>query len=143
MRRHHAQPPQDIHRCVMKKLEKGETVASVKLHKKQVPKIINEASNMNKEKGKSSINHVVCADNLSMSCKHNKGRGKGRCFKCKELGHFIVSCPHKDKEERMSICFGCNNEDHVIISCPLMKNQGHASSTMTFTKNKNEQQASY
>jgi hypothetical protein len=78
-RRHHAQPPQDIHGCVVKKLKKGETIASVNLHKKQVPKAINEASNMNKVKGKSSINHVVFGDNLSMCSKHKKGRGKRRC----------------------------------------------------------------
>jgi hypothetical protein len=35
---------------VVKKLEMGETVASVKLHKKEVTKAINEAINMNKEK---------------------------------------------------------------------------------------------
>jgi hypothetical protein len=127
---------------VVKKLEKGETVASVKLHKKEFPKAINEAINMNKEKGKDSISHVVCANNTSMSSKHKKGRGKRRCFKCKELGQFIASCPHKDEEEWMRRCFGCNNEDHVIASCLLMKNQGRASPMMTLTNTKNEQQAS-
>jgi hypothetical protein len=34
-RRRIAQPPQDIHGHVVKKLEKGETTASVKLHKKR------------------------------------------------------------------------------------------------------------
>jgi hypothetical protein len=128
---------------VLKKLEKGEATASVKLHKKEVPKIINEAINMNKEKGKDSISHVVCTDHLSMSSKSKKGRGQRRCFKCKEPGHFIVSCSHKDKDERMRRCFGCNDKDHVITSCPLMKNQRCAFPTMTLTKIKNEQQASY
>jgi hypothetical protein len=54
-RRRIAQPPQDIHGRVVKKLETGETVASVKLHKKDVPKAINEPINMNKEKGKDSL----------------------------------------------------------------------------------------
>jgi hypothetical protein len=88
----HAQPPQDTHGHVVKKLEKGETTASVKLHKKQVPKAINETSNVNKEKGKISISHVVCANNLYMSSKHKKERGKRRCFNYKESGHFIASC---------------------------------------------------
>jgi hypothetical protein len=92
-----AQPSQHIHGRVVKKLEKGEIVASVNLHKKQVPKAINEASNMNKREGKSSINHVVCADNLSICSKHKKGRGKRRCFKCKEPSHFNASGPHKEK----------------------------------------------
>jgi hypothetical protein len=49
-RRHIAQPPQDIHERMVKKLEKGETTTSVKLYKKEVPKAIYEAGNMNKEK---------------------------------------------------------------------------------------------
>jgi hypothetical protein len=36
----------------VKKLETGETAASVKLHKKDVPKAKNEEINMNKEKVK-------------------------------------------------------------------------------------------
>jgi hypothetical protein len=75
-RRHIAQPPQDIHGRVVKKFEMGETATSVKLHKKDVPKAINEAINMNKGKGKISISHVVCTDHLSMSSKSKKGRGK-------------------------------------------------------------------
>jgi hypothetical protein len=137
-----AQPPQDIHGRVVKKLETGETAASVKLYKKDVPKAINEEINMNKEKGKNSISLVVCTDHLSMSSKSKKGRGKRRCFKCKELGHFIASCPHKDKDKGMRRCFGCNDKDHMITSCPLMKNQRRAPSKMTLTKKKDKQQVS-
>jgi hypothetical protein len=43
----------------------------------------------------------------------------------------------------MRRCCGCSNKDQVITSCPPMKNQGHASPTMTLTKNENEHQASY
>jgi hypothetical protein len=141
-RRHIPQPPKDIHGRVVKKLETGETAASVKLHKKDVPKAINEAIDMNKEKSKNSISHVVCTDHLSVSSKSKKRRGKRRCFKCKELDHFIASCPHKDKDEGMRRCFGCNDKDHMITSCPLMKNQRHAPSKMTLTKKKDKQQAS-
>jgi hypothetical protein len=141
-RRHIAQPPQDIHGRVVKKLGMGETAVSVKLHQKDVPKAINEEINMNKEKGKNSISHVVCTDHLSMSSKSKKGRGKRRCFKCKELGHFIASCPHKDKDEGMRRCFGCNDKDHTITLCPLMKNQRRAPSKMTLTKKKDKQQVS-
>jgi hypothetical protein len=136
-RRRIAQPLQDIHGRVVKKLEKGETTASVKLHNKLIKQ------QMNKEKGKYLIIHVVCTDHLSTSSKSKKERGKRICFKCKELGHFIMSCPHKGKDERMRICFGCNDKDHVNTSCPLMKNQRRTFPTMTLTKNKNEQQASY
>ena len=51
-RRRIAQPLQVIHGRVVKELETGETAASVKLHKKDVPKAINEEINMNKEKVK-------------------------------------------------------------------------------------------
>jgi hypothetical protein len=60
----------------VKKLEKGETATSVKLHKKEAPKAINKAINMNKEKGKDSITHIVCADNFPMPSKLKKGRCK-------------------------------------------------------------------
>jgi hypothetical protein len=141
-RRRMAQPLQDIHEHVVKKLEAGETAASVKLHKKDVPKAINEAINMNKKKGKNSNSHVGCTDHLSMSSKSKKGRGKRRCFKCKELGHLIASCPYKDKDEGIRRCFGCNDKDHMIISCRVMKNQRRAPSKMTLTKKKDKQQAS-
>ena len=113
---------------MVKNLEEEEIAARVKLHKKEVPKAISEAINMKQEKGKDSISHVVCTDHLSMSSKIKKGRGKRRCFKCEELGHFIASCPHKDKDEGMMRCFGCNDKDHMITSCPLMKNQRRAPS---------------
>jgi hypothetical protein len=141
-RRCHARLPQDIYEHVVKKLEEGETVAMVKLHEKEVPKAISEAINMNKEKGKDSISHVVCTDHLSMSSKSKKGRGKRRCFNCKELDHFIASCPYKVKDEGMRRCFGCNDNDHVITSCPLMKNQRLAPSKMALTKKKDKQQVS-
>jgi hypothetical protein len=79
-RRRFAQLSQDIHGCVVKKLEKGKTAASVKLHKKNVPK--DEEINMSLEKGKDSINHVVCTDHFSMSSKNKKRKGKRGCFKC-------------------------------------------------------------
>jgi hypothetical protein len=141
-RRHIAQPSQDIHGRVVKKLETGETAASVKLHKKDVPKAKIEEINMNMEKGKDSISHVFCTDHLSMFSKSKKRRGKRRCFKCNELGHLIASCPYNDKNKGMRRCFGCNDTDHMITSCPLMKNQACALSGMTPTKKEDKQQAS-
>jgi hypothetical protein len=141
-RRRIAQPSQDIHGCVVKKLETGETAARVKLHKKDVPKAISETINMNKEKGKDSFSRVVCTDHLSMLSKSKKRRGKRRCFKCNESDHLIVSCPYKDKDEGIRRCFGCNDKDHMITSCPLMVNQTHAPSRMTLTKRKDKQQTS-
>jgi hypothetical protein len=122
-RRHHARLPQDIYEHVVKKLEEGETVARVKILEKDVPKALSEAVNMRQEKGNESISHVVCTNNLSMSSKSKRRRGKRRCFKCNESSRLIASCPYKDKDEGMRRCFGCNDKDHMITSCPLMKNQ--------------------
>jgi hypothetical protein len=47
--------------------------------KKKVPKAINKENNLNKEKSKDSISHVVCAGNSSMSCKHKKASSKQIC----------------------------------------------------------------
>ena len=117
---------------MVKKLEKGKTAASVKLNKKNVPK--DEEINMSLEKGKNSINHVVCTDHFSMSSKNKKRKGKRRCFKCNKSGHLIVSCPYNDKDEGIRRCFGCNDKNHTITSCPLMINQACALSGMIPTK---------
>jgi hypothetical protein len=61
---------------MVKKLEKGETVARVNLHKKRVPKAMREANNKNKEKGEKSSINVVCTNDLSMSSKSKKRREK-------------------------------------------------------------------
>jgi hypothetical protein len=135
-----AQPSQDIHGRVVKKLEKGKTAASVKLHKEDVPK--DEEINMSLEKGKNSINHVVCTDHFSMSSKNKKRKGKRRCFKCNKSGHLIASCPYTDKGEGIRRCFGCNDKNHTITSCPLLMNQARTLSRMTPTKENDKQQAS-
>jgi hypothetical protein len=127
---------------VVNKLEEGGTAARDKLRGKEAPKAISEAINMNKEKGKNLISHVVCTDHLSMLSKNKKRRGKRRCFKCNELGHLIVSCPYNDKDEGIRRCFRCNDKDHMITSCPLMKNQTRALFRMTLTKKENKQQVS-
>jgi hypothetical protein len=139
-RRRIAQPSQDIHGRVVKKLEKGKTAASVKLHKKDVPK--DEKINMSLEKGKDSINHVVCTDHFSMSSKNRKKKGKRGCFKCNKAGHLIALCPYNDKGEGIRRCFGCNDKNHTITSCPLLMNQACAFSKMTLTKENDKQQAS-
>jgi hypothetical protein len=138
-RRRIAQPSQDIHGRMVKKLEKGKTEASVKLHKKDVPK---DEINMSLEKGKDSINHVVCTDHFSMSSKNKKRKGKRGCFKCNKAGHLIASCPYNDKGEGIRRCFGCNDKNHTITSCPLLMNQACAFSKMTLTKENDKQQAS-
>jgi hypothetical protein len=94
------------------------------------------------EKGKDSINHVVCTDHFSMSSKNKKRKGKRGCFKCNKAGHLIASCPYNDKGEGIRRCFGCNDKNHTITSCPLLMNQACAFSKMTLTKENDKQQAS-
>jgi hypothetical protein len=139
-RRRIAQLSQDIHGRVVKKLEKGKTAASVMLHKKNVPK--DEEINMSLEKGKDSINHVVCTDHFSMSSKNKKRKGKRGCFKCNKAGHLIASCPYNNKGEGIRRCFGCNDKNHTITSCPLLMNQACAFSKMILSKENDKQQAS-
>jgi hypothetical protein len=141
-RRHIAQPSQDIHGRVVKKLEMKKTAASVKLHKKDVPEAKNEEINMNLEKGKDSISHVACTDHFSMSSKNKKRKGKRRCFKCNKLGLLIVSCPYNNKDEGIRRCFGCNDKNHTISSYPLMTNQARALFGVTPTKKEDKHQAS-
>jgi hypothetical protein len=125
-RRRLARLPQDNYEHVVKKLEEGETATRVRLLEKDVPKAKNEEINMNFEKGKDSISHVVCTDHFSMSSKNKKRKGKRRCFKCNKSGHLIASCPYNDKDEGIRRCFGCNDKNHTITSCPLMINQARA-----------------
>jgi hypothetical protein len=139
-RRRRARLPQDIYKHVVNKLEEEGTAARVKLCEKEAPKAIIEAINMNKEKGKDLVSHVVCTNHLSMLSKSKRRRGKRRCFKCNKSSHLIASCPYKDKDEGIRRCFGCNDKDHMITSCPLMKNQRCTPSKMTLTKEKDKQQ---
>jgi hypothetical protein len=140
-RRRHARLPQDIYKHMVNKHEEGETAARVNLLEKDVPKAISEEINMRQEKGNDLISHVVYTNNLSMSSKSKRRRGKRRCFKCKALGHLIASCLYNDKDEGAMRCFGCN-KDHMITSCPVMKNQRCALTKMTLTKENDKQQAS-
>jgi hypothetical protein len=142
-KRRHARLPQDIYKHMVNELEEEGIEARVKLRKKEAPKTISEVINMNKEKGKDSISHVVCTDHLSMLSKSKKRKGKRKCFKCNESGHLIASCPYKDKDEGIRRCFGCNDKDHMITSCPLMINQTCTPSRMTLAERKDKQQASY
>jgi hypothetical protein len=75
-RRRHARLPQGIYERMVKKLEEGETAAMVKLHEKEVSKAISEAINMNKEKGKDSISHVVCTIISLYVIQEQKGKRK-------------------------------------------------------------------
>jgi hypothetical protein len=129
----HAQPSQDIYGCMVKKLEKGRNVPCTKILQKQVPRETKkQASNLNKDKDIISSVDFDCTNNMSMSPKNRKKI----CFKCKERGHVIASCPHMDYRG-VRRCFGCTERDHMISSCPHMKNQDRASPKTTNIKKEN------
>jgi hypothetical protein len=58
---------------MVKKLEKGETIACTKLQHTDVPRTIKKQSNnMNKSKGNTSIVHVFCTNDVSMTSKKRR-----------------------------------------------------------------------
>jgi hypothetical protein len=60
----------------VKKLEKGETVAHAKLHKKRVPSTTREANNKNKEKGETSSINVFALMTILCPSKEKRGEEK-------------------------------------------------------------------
>lgn len=72
----------------------------------------------------------------------SKNRGIRRCFRCKEKGHEIASCPHIDNQDLVSlkmtinksenkkqmpyeieqhIWYNCHEKDHIIKVCQKSK----------------------
>jgi hypothetical protein len=88
----HAQPSQDNRDSLVKKLEKGTTVVctkplqkNTKLSKKGMSKIQGEKINA----------HTIFSNNVPMCFdKERSKRSDSRCYRCKEKGHEIGSCPH-------------------------------------------------
>jgi hypothetical protein len=108
---------------MVNKLEKGETIACTKMYKKKnVPGAIKKQENdMDKDKCKNSILHVVCTNNVFMSSKRRKRRINGRCFGCKEKDNFIASCPHMENMSlaslQMTATTPCKSEYHNCYKC--------------------------
>ena len=137
----HAQPSQDNRDNMVKKLEKGTTVActkplqkNTKLSKKGMSKIHGEKINA----------HMICSNNVPMCFnKERSKRSDRRCYGCKEKGHEIDSCPHmknqdlarsrkmtikKDESKRQMhckdkhrICYNCREKGHLFKVCPKGK----------------------
>jgi hypothetical protein len=111
------QPTQDIHGHMVKKLEKGETAACVKLHKNEFLRQHEKQTTRTRTKVKIQV-LMLFALVIFLCPPRAKRRGKRRYFKCKELGHFIASCPHMDIEDEVRRCFTYNKKDHMIPSYP-------------------------
>jgi hypothetical protein len=116
-RRRLDQPTQDIHGHMVKKLEKGETAACVKLHKNEFLRQHEKQTTRTRTKVKIQV-LMLFALVIFLCPPRAKRRGKRRYFKCKELDHFIDSCPHMDIEDEVRRCFTYNKKDHMIPSYP-------------------------
>ncbi|EEE62874.1 hypothetical protein OsJ_17677 [Oryza sativa Japonica Group] len=102
-----AQPSQDNHESMVKKLEKGSTVACTKFYQE------NKSNNKSKGQIQSRIKNLIT------------------CFMCKKVGHYALMCSNKIDEQatlpkrrtRRSNrkCYGCNEKGHEVASCFHMK----------------------
>jgi hypothetical protein len=93
----HAQPSQDNRDNIVKKVEKGTTVACTKPLQKNTKL---SKKGMSKVQGDKINAHTICSNNVPMC--FNKVRSKRRymrCYGCKEKGHEIGSCSHMKNQD--------------------------------------------
>jgi hypothetical protein len=125
-----AQPSQDNHDDMVKKLESGTTVACTKSLEKNVKDLRNVKRKEQKNKTNTSmksLNHASIQGNIqgndqaTLYTKKNK-----KCSECFEKGHLIRSCPYIkenglviNKEDKK--CFRCSEKGHMVKSCPYEK----------------------
>jgi hypothetical protein len=123
----HAQPSQDNYDNLVKKLEKGTTVACTKSLQKNTKL---SKKGMSKIHGKKINAHTIFSNNVPMCFnKERSKRSNRRCYGCKEKGHEIDSCPHmknqdltrsremtikKDESKRQ---MHCKDKHHICYNC--------------------------
>ena len=103
-----AQPSQDNHENMVKKLKKGSTIACTKFYQEN-----NKSNNKSKGQIQSRIKSPIT------------------CFMCKKEGHYALMCSNKidnhatlpKRRTRRSNrkCYGCNEKGHEVASCPHKK----------------------
>jgi hypothetical protein len=126
----HAQPSQDNHDNLVKKLEKGTIVVctkplqkNTKLSKKVMSKIQGEKINA----------HTICSNNVPMCFnKERSKRSDRRCYGCKEKNQDLARSRKmtikKDESKRQihckdkhRICYNCREKGHLFKVCPKGK----------------------
>jgi hypothetical protein len=135
---YHAQPSQDNCDNMVKKLQKGTTLACTKPFQKNTNK------DMSKTQGEKINAHIICSNNVPMCFnKERSKRSDRRCYGCKEKGHEIGSCLHlknqdfarsrnmtikKDEikrkmhcKDKHHICYNCHEKGHLFKVCPKGK----------------------
>jgi hypothetical protein len=124
-----AQPSQDNHDHMVKKLETGTTVACTKSLEENVKD--SRITKRRKQKKKintssKSLNHASIKGNIQgnnqVTLHTNKNK---KCSECFEEGHLIRSCPYIKKGLTINkddkLCFKCSKKGHFIKSCPHLK----------------------
>jgi hypothetical protein len=93
----HAQPSQDNRDNMVKKLEKGTTIACTKPLRKNTKL---SKKGMSKIHGNKINAHTICSNNVPMCFNKEKSkRSDRRCYGCKEKGHEIDPCPHMKNQD--------------------------------------------
>jgi hypothetical protein len=135
----HAQPSQDNHDNIVKKIEKGTTVACTKPLQKKTKL---SKKDMSKTQGEKINAHIIFSNNVPMCFnKERSKRSNRRCYGCKEKGHEIGSCPcmknqdlarsrkmaiKKESKRQMHckdkhhICYNCREKCHLLGTCSQM-----------------------
>jgi hypothetical protein len=127
-----AQPSQDNHDHMVKKLETGSTVACTKSLEENVKDLTIAKRKEQKKKintSTKSLNHASMQGNIQgndQATLHTKKSKK--CSECFEKGHLIRSCPYIkngliiNKDDKL--CFKCSKKGHLAKSCPHLKQKG-------------------
>jgi hypothetical protein len=137
-----AQPFQDNHDDMVKKLETGTTVACTRSLEEKVKDLRNVKRKEQKKKintSAKSLNRASIQGNIqgndqaTLHIKKNK-----KCSECFEKGHLIRSCPYI-KENSLIInkddkkYFRCFEKGHMVKSCPYVKQKGIVLEKKIFT----------
>jgi hypothetical protein len=93
----HAQPSQYNRDNMVKKLEKGTTVACTKPLQKNTKL---SKKDMSKTQGEKINAHIIFSNNVAMCFnKERSKRSDRRCYRCKDKGHEIGSCLHMKNQD--------------------------------------------
>jgi hypothetical protein len=127
-----AQPSQNNHDHVVKKLETGTTVAcTISLEENVKDLRIAKRREQKKKINTSfkSLNHASIQGNIQGNDQDTLHTKKSRrCSECFEKGHLIRSCSYIkngliiNKDDKL--CFKCSKKGHFIKSCPHLKQKG-------------------
>lgn len=59
---------------------------------------------------------------------------KHLCFKCRQPGHTLASCPQAGNDESADICFFCGSSEHRLHECLKYKLSGKKDQNLPYAK---------